>query len=85
MFAKIKAIKGSYIVDTLYGKYVKAIFNPPIISIFTNEKFEDYITSLSADHWLRLNINFNYTIEYRITNWDENLTSVNLKNLNIKK
>lgn len=85
MFATIESIKVAYIVNTLYEKYVKTIFNPLIISIFMNEKFENYITSLSANRWLRLNINFNYTIKNRITNWNESLTSINLKNLNIKK
>ena len=85
MFATIESIKVAYIVNTLYEKYVKTIFNPLIISIFMNEKFENYITSLSANRWLRLSINFNYTIKNRITNWNETLTSINLKNLNIKK
>lgn len=79
MFDTIEDIKDAYIVDTLYGKYVEATFNPPIILIFTNEKLEDHITSLSADRWLRFNINSNYTIEHRITNSDGTVTPVNLK------
>ena len=37
MFATIEDIKDGFIVDTMYGKYTEAIFDPPIIMIFTNE------------------------------------------------
>lgn len=85
MFATIEDIKDGYIVDTLYGKYVEAIFNPPIILIFTNEKLDDHLASLSPDRWLRLHINSDYSIEFRNLCEDGTVTSISLPKLNIKK
>lgn len=47
MFATIEDIKDGFIVDTMYGKYTEAIFDPPVIMIFTNEKLDDHLASLS--------------------------------------
>ena len=85
VFASVEYIKNAYIVDTLYGKYIESIFEPPIILFFTNERLDDHLSSLSPDRWLRLNINSNYTIEHRITNQDGTVTPISLKDLNIKK
>lgn len=49
VFAAIEDIKDGYIVDTLYGKYIEAIFNLTIILIVTNERLDDHLTSLSTD------------------------------------
>jgi len=57
MFATIEDIKDAYIVDTLYGKYIKAIFNPPIVLLFRNEKLHEQKSKLSTDRWLQLYIN----------------------------
>lgn len=85
IFATIEDIKDGVIVDTIYGKYTEAIFDLPIIIIFTNEKLDDHLVSLSSDRWLRLYINSGYTMEYRLTTKDGIVTLVSLKNLNIKK
>lgn len=49
VFAVIKDLKDRYMVDMVYGKYIEAIFNPPIILIFINERLDDHLTSLSTD------------------------------------
>ena len=85
VFSTIEEIKDAYIVDTLYGKYIEAIFNPPIVLVFTNERLDEHKSKLSADRWLRLNINSDHTIFYRVTNEDGTLTIISLKDLNIKK
>lgn len=85
LFSATEDIKDGFIVDTLYGKYVEAIFDPPIVLVFTNEKLDEHITKLSRDRWLRLYINSNYTIEYRIENEDGTISPIKLSNLNIKK
>ena len=85
LFAAAEDIKDGFIVDTLYGKYVEAIFDPPIVLVFTNEKLDEHITKLSRDRWLRLHINSNYTIEYRVENENGTVSPIKLSNLNIKK
>lgn len=85
LFSAVEDIKDGFIVDTLYGKYVEAIFDPPIVLVFTNEKLDEHITKLSRDRWLRLHINYDYTIEYRIENEDGTVSPIKLSNLNIKK
>lgn len=50
----------------MYGKYTEAIFDPPIIIIFTNEKLDDHLLSLSPDRWLILLQNNIAAIEYLI-------------------
>ena len=49
MFAAIEDIKDGFIVDTMYGKYVEAIFESPLILVFTNEKLDEHISKLSVD------------------------------------
>lgn len=85
VFATIEDIKDGYLVDTLYGKYVESIFNPPLITIFTNEKLDDHLSSLSPDRWLRLHINSDMSIEHRIAHEDGTVTPVKLEDLTIKK
>jgi len=85
MFATIEDIKDGFIVDTMYGKYTEAIFEPPVIMIFTNEKLDDHLASLSPDRWLRLFINSDLSIEHRTANEDGTVTPVKLENLKIKK
>lgn len=74
MFAAIEDIKDGFIVDTMYGKYVEAIFESPLILVFTNEKLDEHISKLSADRWLRLYINSDYSIEFRKDNEDGTIT-----------
>jgi hypothetical protein len=85
MFAAIEDIKDGFIVDTMYGKYIVSIFDSPLILVFTNEKLDEYISKLSADRWLRLYINSDYSIEFRKDNEDGTITSFRLDELDIKK
>lgn len=78
MFATIEDVKDGFIVDTMYGKYSEAIFDPPIIMIFTNEKLDDHLVSLSPDRWLRLHINSDLSIEYRKQNEDGTVSPISL-------
>lgn len=54
LFSSIEEILDGYCVDVMYGKYVEAIFNPPLIVRFTNERITDYLNYLSKDRWVRL-------------------------------
>jgi len=85
MFAAIEDIKDGFIVDTMYGKYIEAIFESPLIVVFTNDKLDEHISKLSVDRWLRLHINYDYSIEFRKDNGDGTVTPVSLDKLNIKK
>jgi len=85
MFAAIEDIKDGFIVDTMYGKYIEAIFESPLILVFTNEKLDEHISKLSADRWLRLYINSDYSIEFRKNNEDGTITPLSLDKLSIKK
>ena len=85
MFAAIEDIKDGFIVDTIYGKYIEAIFESPLILVFTNEKLDEHISKLSADRWLRFHINYDYSIEFRKDNGDGTVTPLSLDKLNIKK
>lgn len=51
LFATIEMIKNGHVIDVMYGKYNEAIFNPPIIVIFTNELINDFAHYLSYDRW----------------------------------
>jgi len=83
VFATIEDIKDAYIVDTLYGKYIEAIFNPPIVLVFTNERLDEHKSKLSADRWLRLHINSNLSIEFRKENSDGTISPISLDKLNV--
>jgi len=85
MFAAIEDIKDGFIVDTMYGKYVEAIFPSPLILVFTNEKLDEHISKLSVDRWLRLYINYNHSVEFRKDNEDGTVTPLSLNKFNIKK
>jgi hypothetical protein len=69
----------------MYGKYIEAIFDSPLILVFTNEKLDEHISKLSADRWLRFYINYDYSIEFRKDNGDGTVTPLSLDKLNIKK
>lgn len=51
LFSAIEQIKNGHIVDVMYGKYNEAIFDPPMVIIFTNEKIDNYRQYLSLDRW----------------------------------
>jgi hypothetical protein len=60
LFSAIEQIKNGYVVDVMYGKFNRAIFDPPVVIIFTNEPLYDHerkidnLKYLSEDRWLRL-------------------------------
>jgi hypothetical protein len=83
LFAAAEDIKDGFIVDTLYGKYVEAIFDPPIVLVFTNEKLDDHLVSLSPDRWLRLHINSDLSIEYRKQNEDGTVSPISLDKIKL--
>jgi len=62
LFSAIEQIKNGYVIDAMFGKYNRAIFDPPVVIIFTNEPLFDherkidYFQYLSEDRWLRLKI-----------------------------
>jgi hypothetical protein len=62
LFSAIEQIKNGYVVDVMYGKFNRAIFDPPVVIIFTNEplfdheKRIDHFKYLSEDRWLHLKI-----------------------------
>lgn len=85
VFSTIEEIKDAYLVDTLYGRYIEAIFNPPIILVFTNERLDEHRSKLSADRWLQLHINSDFSIEFREENSDGTVSPVKLSDLDIKK
>lgn len=43
LFSTIEQIKNGYVVDVIYGKYNEAIFKPPMVIIFTNNKLNNYV------------------------------------------
>jgi len=51
LFSTIEQIKNGYVVDVMYGKYNEAIFQPPLVIIFTNNKHEEFTHYLSEDRW----------------------------------
>lgn len=54
LFSAIEEVIDGYCVDVMYGKYIEAIFDPPLVVIFTNERISDYLNYLSKDRWVRL-------------------------------
>ena len=85
LFAAVEDIKDGFIVDTLYGKYVELIFDPPLVLVFSNLRLEDHFSKLSKDRWLQLHINSDLSIEYRKENSDGTILAISLKELNNKK
>jgi peptidyl-tRNA hydrolase len=51
LFSTIEQIKNGYVIDVMYGKYNEAIFKPPMVLIFTNNKHEEFAHYLSYDRW----------------------------------
>lgn len=71
LFHTLEEIKNSYLVDTMYGRYNEAIFNPPQIVIFTNMKFEDLRKYMSPDRWVVLQLDANQELSEAY--WDYTL------------
>jgi len=51
--------------------------------IFTNEKLDDHLVSLSLDRWLRLHINSDLSIESRRQNEDGTISPINLDKIKL--
>lgn len=56
LFAALEDIKCGYVVDAMYGKANEAIFDPPMIIIFTNYDTEALTKYLSQDRWILFQI-----------------------------
>lgn len=56
LFAALEDIKCGYVIDAMYGKANEAIFNPPMIIIFTNYNVETLWKYLSFDRWVLFQI-----------------------------
>ena len=52
LFAAVEQIKNGYIVDVMYGKFNEAVFDPPIVLIFSNKPFMLVSLHLSPDRWI---------------------------------
>ena len=52
LYAAVEQIKDGYVVDVMYGKFNEALFNPPIVIIFSNKAFTDVRKYLSYDRWV---------------------------------
>lgn len=84
LFATLEQIKDGYLVDVLYGKYVEAIFKPPIILVFTNESLANYRNKLTQDRWLGLHITNDKQIEcYKYVGGG--ITPIKLRDCKLKK
>ena len=59
LFQSMEEIKNGYVVDTMYGKYNEGIFDPPLIVIFTNFKFEELQSNMSEDRWVVFELGVN--------------------------
>lgn len=68
LFATLEMIKNGHIIDVMYGKYNEAIFDPPIIVIFTNENIGDFAHYLSYDRWCIKSIYENKLNHINLTN-----------------
>lgn len=51
LFSAVEQIKNGQVIDVMYGKYNEAVFQPPMVVIFTNNKIEEFKTYLSLDRW----------------------------------
>ncbi|ALE29557.1 replication associated protein [Lake Sarah-associated circular molecule 10] len=82
LFAAIEEIKDGYIVDAMYGNYKEAIFDPPIVVIFTNLIIDGKLSeSLSPDRWLKLTIDNKKNIVYNGIAWNAYITETPLKDI----
>ena len=59
LFHTLEEIKNGYVVDRMYGKYNEGIFDPPLIVIFTNFKFEELQSNMSEDRWVVFELGVN--------------------------
>lgn len=51
LFSAIEQIKNGYVMNVMYGRYQEAIFDPPMILIFSNQKLKRFQHFLSKDRW----------------------------------
>lgn len=65
LFSILEEAKDGFIVDCMYGKYNESVFDPPLIVVFTNLNYCDYLSKLSQDRWFDVYINSDQEIELR--------------------
>lgn len=73
----IEDIKDRFLMDTIYEKYIENIFDPPMITIFTNEKLSNHLNSLSSNTLQYINSDF--SIEYGKQNKNGTISSISLE------
>lgn len=78
LFSTIEQIKNGYVVDVMYGKYNEVIFKPPLVIIFTNNKYEEFEHYLSKDRWKVYVVSPDGDLAERHSPW-ENIRIVDLK------
>ena len=83
LWAAIEDIKNGHVLDVMYGKFNEAIFEPPLVVVFTNQKMQDHADRLSQDRWMHLflNSNSNRSLEHHIHHEDGSLNSFKLENI----
>jgi len=52
LYAAVEQIKNGYVVDLMYGRFNEAVFDPPIVIIFSNKEFMLVAPYLSIDRWI---------------------------------
>ena len=57
LWSAIEDIKNGHILDVMYGKFNEAVFEPPIVMVFTNIPYEEQVDKLSKDRWMHLFLN----------------------------
>ena len=56
LFSSLEDVINGFVVDVMFGKYKEAIFDPPLILIMTNYKFDEIKSYMSADRWVPLGL-----------------------------
>ena len=58
VFHTLEEVKNGHLIDTMYGKYNEAIFDAPVVIIFTNMKIQDLYSYMSPDRWVCFTIDY---------------------------
>lgn len=71
MFGMVEQIKNGMVISCFRGCYEEAIFSPPIVLIFSNEKVESFLKYLIYDRWKVFEINKNQSLIERKINFQQ--------------
>lgn len=70
LYAILEEVKDGFVVDAMYGRYQEAIFDSPLVLVFTNRNYRDNLSKLSVDRWFGLYITSDGEISHHV--YDEN-------------